>query len=141
MQPLSNPIKEAERYLENAKQILSEKAGKDGNYYEDPKYVKMAGNSAWNGVLVALDGTLNVKDNLQKDQRVEFKDYQAAVAKHDKKMTKPLLYAYESLHKVLGYDGNLRYLYVQDGLKQAEEIISWAGKHYNPQKRLNNQNE
>lgn len=63
MQPLSNPIKEAERYLLNAKQILSEKAGKDGNYYENPKYVKMAGNTAWSGVLVALDGALNVKDN------------------------------------------------------------------------------
>ena len=27
MKPLTNPIEEAERYLNNAKQILSEKAG------------------------------------------------------------------------------------------------------------------
>jgi hypothetical protein len=33
-----NPIKEAERYLNNAKQILSEKAEKDGNYYSDPNF-------------------------------------------------------------------------------------------------------
>ena len=44
MAELKNPIKEAERYLQNAKQILSEKAEKDGNYYNDSKYVKMAGN-------------------------------------------------------------------------------------------------
>jgi len=136
MQPLSNPIKEAERYLQNAKQILSEKAVKDGNYYDDPKYVKMAGNTAWNGVLVALDGVLNVKGNLKSGQRPEFQDYQNAVAKRDKKMTKPLLYAYESLHKVLGYDGNLRYVYVQDGLKQGKEIIAWAEQHYNREKAL-----
>ena len=38
MAKLSNSIKEAERYLQNARQILSEKAGKDGGYYSDPKY-------------------------------------------------------------------------------------------------------
>jgi hypothetical protein len=43
---LKNPIQEAKRYLANAKEILSEKAGKDGNYYSDSKYVKMAGNTA-----------------------------------------------------------------------------------------------
>ncbi|MDR1543896.1 MAG: DUF5618 family protein [Prevotellaceae bacterium] len=130
MAELKHPIKEAERYLDNAKQILSEKAGKEGNYYSDPKYVKMAGNTAWNGVLVALDGVLNIHDNLKSKQRADFKDYQAAISQRDKKMMKPLLYAYESLHKVLGYDGNLRYIYVQDGLKQGQEIISWAAKHY-----------
>ena len=134
MKPLTNPIKEAERYLANARQILSEKAGKDGNYYEDPKYVKMAGNAAWNGVLVALDGILNVTDNLKSGQRPEFKDYQSAVAKRDKKMSRPLLIAYESLHKVLGYDGNPRYKIVQDSLEQGKEIISWASKQYNQTK-------
>jgi len=134
MKPLSNPIKEAERYLQNAKQILSEKAGKDGNYYEDPKYVKAAGNYAWSGVLVALDAVLNIKDNLKSGQRAEFQDYQTAIAKRDKKMTKPLLYAYESLHKIVGYDGNLRYKIVQDSLEQGKEIVAWAAQHYHPKK-------
>ena len=125
-----NPIKEAERYLDNAKQILTEKAGKDGNYYSDPKYVKMAGNTAWSGVLVALDAATDVRKNLKKGQRVDIKDYQNAVAKKDKKMTIPLQSTYEVLHLLLGYDGNLRYAIVQDGLKQGKEIISWAAKHY-----------
>ena len=134
MKPLSNPIKEAERYLQNAKQILSEKAGKDGDIYEDPKYVKAAGNYAWNGVLLALDAVLNVKDNLKNGQRADFQDYQTAIAKIDRKMPRTLLIAYDSLHKTLGYDGNPRYTIVQDSLKQAKEIISWAGQHYHPKK-------
>ena len=128
-----NPIKEAERYLENSRQILSEKAGKDGDYYDDPKYVRMAGNNAWSGVLVALDGVLNVKANLKSRRRADFKDYMEAVTKRDRKMSKPLLYAYESLHKVLGYDGNLSYGTVQDGMKQAKRVIDWADREYRKQ--------
>jgi len=55
MAELKNPIYEAERYLQNAREILSEKAGKDGDYYSDRKYVKMAGHTAWCGVLLASD--------------------------------------------------------------------------------------
>ena len=134
MKPLSNPIKEAERYLTNAKQILSEKAGKDGDYYDDPKYVKMAGDTAWKGVLVALDGALNVKDNLKSGQRPDIKDYQNAVAQKDRKMTKPLYSAYQSLHLYLGYDGNPSYKIVQGALADGKSIISWAGQYYNPKK-------
>ena len=130
MAHLKHPIREAERYLQNARQILSEKAEKDGDYYNDRKYVKMAGNTAWNGVLVALDSVLNIRSNLKKGQRPEFKDYQAAIAKKDSKMTRPLLGAYESLHKALGYDGNPVYKVVQSSLEQANIIISWANEHY-----------
>jgi len=130
MAELKHPIREAERYLENARKILSEKAGKDGDYYTDRKYVKIAGHTAWCGVLVALDGVLGIKVGLKRRQRPEFKDYQEAVSKIDNKMNRPLLNSYETLHKVLGYDGNLRYKIVQDGLEEAQYIITWAGKHY-----------
>ena len=130
MAEIQHPIREAERYLQNARQILSEKAEKDGDYYNDSKYVKMAGNTAWNGVLVALDAVLQVRANLKKGQRPDFKDYQKAIAKKDSKMTRPLLWAYESLHKVMGYDGNPRYKIVQDSLEQAKMILIWAEKNY-----------
>jgi hypothetical protein len=130
MSELRHPIREAERYLENARQILSEKAEKDGDYYNDSKYVRMAGNTAWNGVLIALDAVLSVRAGLKKGQRPEYKDYQVAIAKKDSKMTRPLLGAYESLHKTLGYDGNPRYKIVQDSLEQAKFIIDWAEKNY-----------
>ncbi|MDR2684781.1 MAG: DUF5618 family protein [Prevotellaceae bacterium] len=134
MAVLKYPIREAERYLQNARQILSEKAEKDGNYYNDSKYVKAAGNFAWNGVLVALDAVTDVRKNLKKGQRLDFKDYQNAVSQKDKKMNMPLLAAYETLHKALGYDGNPRYKIVQDGLEQGQYIIDWAAKHYKPSK-------
>jgi len=130
MAELKQPIREAERYLQNARDMLSEKAGKDGDYYSDKKYVKLAGHAAWCGVLVALNGVLGIKTNLKRSQRVDFKDYQEAISKIDNKMNRPLLNSYETLHKTLGYDGNLRYKVVQAGLDEAQNIIDWAGKHY-----------
>jgi hypothetical protein len=130
MAELKHPIREAERYLLNARNLLSEKAEKEGNFYNDSKYVRMAGNTAWNGVLIALDATLGVRNGLKKRQRPEFKDYQEAMAKKDSKMIRPLLNAYELLHKSLGYDGITRYKVVQESLEQAGEILDWADKHY-----------
>ena len=130
MAEIKHPIRKAERYLQNARQILSEKAEKDGDYYNDSKYVKMAGNTAWNGVLVALDAVLPVRSNLKKGQRPEFKDYQYAISRTDGKMTRPLLGAYESLHKAMGYDGNPVYKVVQSSLEQAKIILEWAGNRY-----------
>jgi len=130
MAELKHPIREAERYLQNARQILSEKAEKDGDYYNDTKYVRMAGNTAWNGVLLALDAVLPVRANRKKGERLEFKDYEEAIAKKDRKMTRPLLGAYNSLHKSMGYDGNPRYRMVQDSLEQGKIIIAWADKQY-----------
>lgn len=48
-------IKEANQYLSNAKEILSEKAGRVNGAYTDKKYVRMAGHTAYMGVLHALD--------------------------------------------------------------------------------------
>ncbi|MDR1475618.1 MAG: DUF5618 family protein [Holosporales bacterium] len=130
MAELKHPIREAERYLQNARQLLSEKAEKDGDYYNDSKYVRMAGNTAWNGVLIALDAALNVRSKMKKGQRPEFKDYQAAIAQKDNKMPRVLLNAYDLLHKSLGYDGVTRYKVVQDSLEQAKFIIDWTEKNY-----------
>ncbi|GHU66672.1 hypothetical protein FACS189413_00070 [Bacteroidia bacterium] len=124
-------MEEAERYLQNAKQILSEKAGKDGNYYSDPKYVKMAGHTAWVGVLLALDATFNVRKDKRK--RVNIDDYTTAVAKVDKKFPRILHNAYETLHLVLGYDGNLNYKVVQGGLVAAKDVIDKTAKYYQKQ--------
>ncbi|MDR0619555.1 MAG: DUF5618 family protein [Bacteroidales bacterium] len=125
-----NPIDEAKRYMDNAREILSTKAKKDGDYYSDPEYVKMAGHTAWTGVLLALDGVLNVK---KAGTRKDFDDYKNAVYKKDKKMTRPLQSAYETLHLYLGYDGNLYYKTVQAGLEQGKNMINRAAKYYKQQ--------
>jgi len=136
MSELKHPIREAERYLQNARQILSEKGEKEGGYYQDRKYVKMAGNTAWNGVLIALDAVLPVRDNLRKGQHPDIKDYQEAISKRDNKMNWVLHNAYELLHKSLGYDGVTNYKVVQESLKQANMVITWADKLYENQKRI-----
>jgi hypothetical protein len=125
-----HPIREAERYLQNVRQILSEKAEKDGDYYSDRKYVKIAGHAAWCGVLVALDAALGMKKGLKRGQCLEFKDYQKAIGKVDRKMPRLLTNSYDTLHKALGYDGNLSYKIVQFGLEEAQNIIMWAEEHY-----------
>jgi hypothetical protein len=134
MAQIKHPIREAERYLQNARQILSEKAEKDGDYYKDSKYVRMAGNSAWNGVLLALDAVLDVRSTMKKGQRLDFKDYQAAISKKDRKMPHVLLNAYNLLHLSLGYDGVTSYKVVQDSLNQAKIILDWAEKQYQNQR-------
>jgi len=53
--------RKAMRYMDNAKECL-QKAQKDGKYYRDAKSVKMACGTAYNGLLVALDGFLVLKN-------------------------------------------------------------------------------
>ena len=62
-----NPIEEARRYVDNAKQTLIEngKLNMETHRYEDPKYVRAAGNYLWLGVLMALDAVFEVR----KDRR------------------------------------------------------------------------
>jgi hypothetical protein len=119
-------VHEAERYLQNARQILSGKAKKEGAFYTDGKYVKMAGHTAWCGVLVALDAVLNVRNKLKKNQRPEFRDYLDAVYKKDPKLVRSFQAAYDILHKSLGYDGAAVYIVAQEGLKIAHSIVEWA---------------
>jgi len=120
----TNPIQEAKRYLDNAKEILSTKAGKDGDYYSDSKYVKMAGDTAWKGALIALDSVFNVKK--QPRQRVSIEDYKVAVAKRNKQMLTHVNEGYHILHLAMGYDGTKIYKVCQAGLEEASKIIEWC---------------
>jgi hypothetical protein len=115
-------IKEAHRYLDNAREILREKAQKEDKYYKDPKYVKMAGNTAYNGVLVALDGLLGIKKKGRKS--VEW--YREKLSKLDKKILYSFSSAYETLHLSMGYDGHPSAKIAADGLEEAETIINWV---------------
>lgn len=64
---MENSVQEARRYLDNAKELLRDKAKKDGKYYQDKKYVKLAGHAAYSGVLIALDVLIGEK----KGERVQ----------------------------------------------------------------------
>jgi hypothetical protein len=117
-----NAILEAKRYIDNAREILREKANKEDGYYQDAKYVKLAGHAAYSGLLVALDGLLGKKGKGRKD--VDW--YKQNLAKLDKRILNSFVSAYDILHLSMAYDGIPDAEVTQTGLKRAESIIDWV---------------
>lgn len=120
----NTPYLEALRYVDNARKILSKHAGKSGDYYSDPKYVKMACNTAYTGILVALDATLNLER--KKGVRLDVNVYKKALASQNKKILNDFVSAYNYLHLFGGYDGDLNVATSQKGLELAQRVIEWS---------------
>ena len=118
-----NPIEEARRYVDNAKELLREKGELDPetHSYSDRKYVKMAGNTLWNGVLFILDAVFHVRKN--KKSRPDISDYQQAIVGRDKKLLTLVNDGYNILHLSMGYDGILNKKVCDEGIRVAGEII------------------
>ena len=119
-----NYYSEAMRYMDNAKECL-QKAQKEGQFYNDKKYVKMACGTAYNGMLIALDGFLILKDialPVGKERKsIEF--YHNNLAKLDRKMLNTLNSAYEVLHLWGYYDGITDAIVVKRGFENAYTLI------------------
>jgi len=112
-------------YLENAREILKEKAKKNGEFYTYRKYVKMAGHTAWAGVLLALDHLMD-KYQFKIKGRKDVNDYRTFIASVNKKMLNYFNSAYEYLHLFMGYDGNLDAITSKHGLDLAQKLIDWV---------------
>lgn len=119
----NNPIEESRRYVENAQKVLREngKLDKDKIFYEDPKYVRAAGNYLWLGVLLALEAVFHLKK--QKNSRVDIDDYKALITKRDKKLLTILNDAYNVLHLSMTYDGIQSKKICDEGFSYANTII------------------
>jgi Domain of unknown function (DUF5618) len=118
---------EALRYIQNAAEILSTKAKKDGNYYQDDKYVRMACGTAYSGVLLALDTYLILKNKTivkKNHQRKSVDDYRAILSTMDKKMLNEYNASYQILHLGGYYDGITKYDVIKSGMNSAIEIIN-----------------
>ena len=115
-------ITEATRYIDNAKEILKDKANKTDGYYQDKKYVKMAGHTAYTGILVALDSFFGLKKKGRKS--VEW--YKEELGKVDKKISLAFSTAYSLLHLEMGYDGVPNAKVAKLGFEEAEKIINWV---------------
>ncbi len=113
-------IKEANRYLANAKALLTEKANRTNGVYQDKKYVKMAGHTAYCGVLFALD---QLAPPPKKSMRKSVDFYRTFLTKYDKKMLMEFNNLYDTLHLSLGYDGNTDVRISKAGLQMAKEFI------------------
>jgi len=119
---MNSKVEEARRYISNAKDILKEKAKKEDGYYQDKKYIRMAGNTAYNGVLEALDALIIEK--LKGRKSVSW--YKEKLSKLDKKVLNAFISAYDILHLSMGYDGIPSAKIANTGLEYAEQIIDWV---------------
>jgi len=120
---VTDPVAEARRYVENAQTLLKEHGNLDyeTQLYQDRKYVRMAGNTLWNGVLLILDAVFHVKKIGRLHPDVI--DYRDEVAKRDKKLLALFNTAYETIHVYMGYDGNQSKVTCMEGFRFANEII------------------
>jgi hypothetical protein len=115
---------EAMRYMDNAKETL-QKAKKEGNYYQDRKYVRTACGTAYSGVLLALDTYFMLKDvELPKKKCRSIDFYTRNVSRLDGKMLKYLDVVYDVLHLDGYYDGILNARIISEGFATACEIIN-----------------
>ncbi|MDR2580284.1 MAG: DUF5618 family protein [Fibromonadaceae bacterium] len=122
-----NGYAEAMRYMANAKEDLL-KAGQNGRYYTDRKYVRTACGTAYNGVLVALESFFEIKKvNLPKIRKSI--DYYRQGLRDHQKVRDALNSAYDILHLSGYYDGILDSDVVKIGFARAKEIIN----HIKPQ--------
>ena len=121
--PIADPINEAHRYVDNARELLQTNGKLDykTKLYGDSKYVRMAGNTLWNGVLLVVDAVFQVKNNSRLHPDVN--DYRNEIAKRDRKLLDLFNTAYEILHVYMGYDGILEKDTCQAGFRLANDII------------------
>ena len=118
-----DPIKEARRYVDNARETLEEKGNLDNEKfeYQDEKHVRAAGNYLWLGVLMALDAVFHVREDRR--TRVDIQDYKEAVSKRDRKLLSWLNSGYDIMHLYMNYDGNPSKSLCDTGFSYANKII------------------
>ena len=123
IEPIIDPVAESRRYVMNAKDLLKEKGQLDNEtqLYQDRKYVRMAGNTLWNGVLLILDAVFHVKTDKRHHPKV--KDYRDNIAQRDRKLLDLVNTAYETLHIAMGYDGLPGKEIASMGFRLANDII------------------
>ncbi|MBP5650133.1 MAG: DUF5618 family protein [Bacteroidales bacterium] len=118
---LENPIEEARRYVANAKDTIK-KANYDPELksYTDSKYIKTAGNTLWSGCLIALDAVLHVRKG---KGRPSIEKYKEAASKRDRTLLHFINLGYDTMHLVMGYDGNRERKVCDAGFERANFII------------------
>ncbi len=123
-----NPIEEARRYVANAEDVIK-KANYDPELkiYTDSKYVKMAGNTLWNGCLIALDAALDIRKG---KGRPSIEKYKEAAGKRDRKLLAAIVAGYDFMHLTMGYDGSKGKKTCDMGFEYANDIINHCAKLY-----------
>jgi hypothetical protein len=120
-------MKEALRYLQNAKEILKKAPIEDGRY-ADIKHVQEACGTAYLAVLKAVDEYLINKGFSKKELPKSVDGYRGAMQKYlavrDGKLVREFERLYDELHIAGYYRGLLGHVnIVKDALKAAKEFI------------------
>lgn len=120
---IADPVSESRRYVANATALLKQHGHLDyeTQLYRDRKYVRRAGNTLWNGVLLVIDSVFHVKNPSRKHPDIN--DYRKAIAKRDQKLLALFNAAYEFLHVYMGYDGYPAKAACSEGIRLANQII------------------
>lgn len=123
---MKDPIEEAQRYVANAEEVIK-KANYDPELkiYMDDKYVKMAGNTLWNGCLIALDAVLQIRKG---KGRPSIDKYKEAAGKRNRKLLAAILAGYNIMHLTMGYDGTQSKKTCDEGFEWANAIIDHCAK-------------
>jgi len=121
-------MKEALRYLDNAREILKSIPAED-NTYIDVKLVKKAFKTAYLAVLKAIDGYLIRNGVVKKELPRSFDDYTQMLGKFDKKLMRRFETLYKELY-IAGYYSGLIYdvAMVGDVLRAAKSFIGGLSK-------------
>lgn len=128
---LKNPIEEARRYVSNAATvILRANYDPEMRRYTDGKYVKMAGNTLWNGCLIALDALFGIN---KRKGRPDIDKYKKAASERDKKLLAFIVDGYNTMHLAMGYDGIKQKKICDTGFELANEIIDRCAMLYHPE--------
>lgn len=122
---LLSPAEEAALYLQNAKEILSEKAGKKDGLYADVKYVKMAAGTAYSAALLILDEYLRQKEGVKFIKSKSIEDYTNRIRKYDKKLLRLLVNVYDELHIIGYYHGTKSVDTIQTGLSNVTKMLAY----------------
>ena len=121
-----DPIEEARRHVANAEEIIK-KANYDPelNRYSDGKYVRMAGNTLWNGCLIALDALFGIS---KRKGRPDIRKYKEEAGKRDKRLLAAVVDGYNTMHLSMGYDGSKDKRVCDAGFANANDIINHCAK-------------
>ena len=124
---VADPVLEAQRYVMNAKDLLNDNGDLDPEtqLYRDRKYVRMAGNTLWNGMLVIVEAVFHLKT--KKRLHPDVIDYKNAIVQRDRKLLDLFIAGYECMHIAMGYDGIRDKNICASGFRIANAIIDRCG--------------
>lgn len=120
-----SPAEEAARYLQNARQILTEKAGKKDGLYADVKYVKMAAGTAYSAALLILDEYLKQKEGARFTKPTSIEDYMGRICKQNTRLLALLATVHDKLYIAGYYHGTKSVNTIQTGLENVKQMLAY----------------